>query len=165
MCVPNSAASGNLVRWLPPSPFTHPRVGQAEARAHFCGHRPNGKENSSKNSLKTGAASTLCLIRYLKEKELSFPLLLRRRISRLVWPCESLCDLVGKGSHANTSCPSTRRCEPFAEAVFPHLPDAVAHRTRYNDNILITCARGYGYPPKELVWCGSAPGQPFQTGF
>ena len=93
---------------------------RAEARAHFYGHRPNGKENSSKNSLKTGAASTLCLIRYIKEKGLSFPLVLRRRISRLVWPCESLCDLVGKGSPANTSYPNTRRCEPFVKAVFPH---------------------------------------------
>ena len=93
MCVPNSAVSENLVRRLPPSPFTHPRVGQAErlacrkrqpnaflraeARAHFYGHRPNDRENSSKNLLKTGAAFTLCLIRYIKEKGLPFPLVLR----------------------------------------------------------------------------------------
>lgn len=91
--------------------------------------------------------------------------MLRQQISRLVWPCEPLCDLVGKGSPTNTSYPNTRRCESFVEAVFQHLLDAVAHRTRSNDNFLITSARWYGYPPKELVWCGSAPKQPFQTGF
>lgn len=88
MYVPNSAASGNLVRRLPPSPFTHPRVGQAErlacrkrqpnaflraeARTHFCGPRPSDRENSS-TPLKVGAASTLCLIRYIKEKGTAFP--------------------------------------------------------------------------------------------